>query len=256
MATIDLNCDLGESDDPAQRRMDTRIMGAVSSINIACGFHAGGPDLMRRTVRRAKERGVTIGAHPGFHDQEGMGRRPARVAPPEVESLVAYQVGALAAIASLESMALRHVKPHGALYNMAARDARLAAAIARGVRAVDPRLILVGLAGSRFLETVRDLGQPAAAECFADRGYNADGTLVPRGYPGDLILDEGEVVARAVGLARDHALTDTTGHRIAVTPDTICVHGDTPGADKLAEAIRRALDEAGVAVEPLPHPHG
>lgn len=255
MTRIDLNCDLGESEDRAQREMDKRVMSAVSSINIACGFHAGGPDLMRWTVRRAMERGVAIGAHPGFHDREGMGRRPAPVAPPDVENLVAYQVGALAAIAALEGAALRHVKPHGALYNMAARDARLAGALARGVRAVDPRLILVGLAGSPFLESVRSLGQPVAAEAFADRGYNPDGTLVPRGYPGDLIHDEGEVVARAVGLARDHALTDATGHRIAVTADTICVHGDTPGADKLAEAIRRALEEAGIAVQPLAHPH-
>lgn len=255
MSTVDLNCDLGESDHATQREVAKRVMSAVSSINIACGFHAGGPDLMRWTIRRAKERGVAIGAHPGFLDREGLGRRPTRVAPPEVENLVAYQVGALAAIASLEGASLRHVKPHGALYTMAARDSRLAGAIARGVRGVDSRLILVGLAGSVFLETVRGLGQPAAAEGFVDRGYNPDGTLVPRGYPGDLILEEGEVVARAVGLARDHALTDASGHRIAVTADTICVHGDTPGADQLAQAIRRALEQAGIAIVPLAHPH-
>ncbi len=255
MISIDLNCDLGESDDPAQREMEQRIMRAVSSINIACGFHAGGPDQMRWTVKQAVEHGVAIGAHPGFQDREGMGRRPVPVAPPEVENMIAYQVGALVGIASVEGATLRHVKPHGALYNMAARDARLAGAIARGVRAVDPRLILVGLAGSIFLETVRDLGQPAAAECFADRGYKPDGTLVPRGDPGDLILGEAEVVARAVGLASDHTLIDATGHRITVTADTICVHGDTPGADNLAQAIRHALEQAGIAVQPLAHPH-
>lgn len=255
MITIDLNCDLGESDDPAQRAIDKRVMRAVSSVNIACGFHAGGPDLMRWTVRQAKERGVAIGAHPGFQERESMGRRPARVTPPDIENLVAYQVGALAAIASLEGAALRHVKPHGALYNMAARDARLAAAIARGVRAVDPRLMLVGLAGSVFLDTVRDVGQPAVAEGFADRGYNPDGTLVPRGYPGDLIRDEDEVVARAVGLARDRALVDAAGHRLAVAADTICVHGDTPGADRLAAAIRDALEQAGITVAPFVLPH-
>lgn len=255
MKCIDLNSDLGESDERAQRETDKRLMSVVSSINVACGVHAGSPDLMRWTVRWAKEGRVAIGAHPGFRDHEGMGRRPARVTPPQVETLVAYQVGALAAIASLEGATLHHVKPHGALYNMAARDAQLAEAIARGVRAVDPHLILIGLAGSPFLETVRDLGHPAAAEAFVDRGYNPDGTLVPRGYPGDLILEEAEVVTRALDLARDHVLTDSAGRRLALVADTICVHGDTPGAEKLARAVRRALEGAGIAVTPLPRPH-
>ncbi len=245
---IDLNCDLGESSGPAQLATEARLLGHVTSVNIACGFHAGTPDLMRRTVRLAWEKGVAIGAHPGFRDREGFGRREHKVSTTEVEDLVAYQVGALAGIAVLEGASLSHVKPHGALYTMAARDPELAEAIARAVAAINHRLILVGMSGSTLVEAAQTVGLIAAQEAFADRAYNRDGTLVPRDHPEAVIGDSREVVTRALNLVRDGRITSLDGEPLWVHADTLCVHGDTPGADRLAEAIRLALTNAGIRI--------
>jgi UPF0271 protein len=244
---IDLNADLGESGrGPAAP--DEQILPSITSVNIACGFHAGDPDTMRATVALARKHGVAVGAHPSFADREGFGRRELSLSPAEVENAVAYQIGALAGIAATEGVRLRHVKPHGALYNMAARDRALANAIARAVMAVDRSLVLVGLSGSRLLEAGREAGLRTASEVFADRGYAADGSLAPRGTVGAVIDDPASVAARAVAMVKERAVTAIDGTRVPLDVDTICLHGDTPGAAAMAMRIRRALEDAGIAV--------
>lgn len=248
MRRIDLNCDMGESFDPESWAVQERVIPYVTSVSIACGGHAGNPDLMRRTIRLAKAHGVNIGAHPGFLDPEGFGRRETKMTPYEVETLVAYQVGALGGIAAIEGIRLSHVKPHGALYNQAARDRALADAVIRAVAAVDSRMILVGLAGSQLIEAARARGIRAAEEAFADRAYQADGTLVPRGQPGAVIHDAQEVAERAVHLVCKGVVRSRDGAEISVKADTLCVHGDTPGADRLVGLIRQKLEEAGIRI--------
>jgi len=248
---IDLNCDLGESSGPDQAALEERLLPQVTSINIACGFHGGHPDVMRRLVRSGRAAGVAIGAHPGFRDPEGLGRRDLPLSPEQIESAVAYQVGALAAVAALEGARLTHVKPHGALYHLAARDSEAAEAVARAVAAVDRRLVLVGLAGSRSVEAGRRLGLATAEEAFADRAYLDDGRLVPRSQPGALLIKEEEVVAQAVSIVRDGILRSSAGGVVRLHADTLCLHGDTPGADRLAAAVRRALEGAGLCVQAL-----
>ena len=206
---------------------------------------------MRRTVRLALRLGVAVGAHPGFPDLGGFGRRELRAGPDEVEAMVLYQVAALAGIVAAEGGRLRHVKPHGALYNMAARDRDLAAAIARGVAAAGPGLILVGLSGSRLLDAGRAAGLRVASEAFADRAYEADGALRSRTLPGAVIGDADAAVARVLQMIRDGAATAATGERVALRADTVCIHGDTRGAASLAAAVRAGLEAAGVAVTPL-----
>jgi len=245
---IDLNCDVGESAEAERLAVEERIMPHVTSVNIACGVHAGNPEVMRRTVRMARQHHLSVGAHPGFADVEGMGRRNLSLPPDEVENLVAYQVRALAGIAALEEVRLTHVKPHGALYNMAAGDRSLAEAIARAVAAVDRRLILYGLAGSRLVEAAREAGLASAEEAFADRAYASDGTLVPRDRPGSLIQDEQKVVEQVLRIVREGVVRSFDGRDLHLRADTICLHGDAPGADRLARLIRRSLDEAGVLV--------
>lgn len=248
MRRIDLNCDMGESIAPDDWARQERIMPHITSVNIACGGHAGNPDLMRRTIQLANAYGVRVGAHPGFPDRAGHGRRELRMTPHETETLVAYQIGALAGIAAIEGIRLSHVKPHGALYNQAARDPDLADAIVRAVAAVDPRLILFGLAGSRLIEAARARGITAAEEAFADRAYQADGTLMPRGRPGSLIHDEHDAAERALSLVCKGMVRSLDGAELVLRADTLCVHGDTPGADRLIGRIRRKLEEAGVCV--------
>ena len=240
---IDLNADVGEGvgDDPG-------VLPSVSSANIACGFHAGNPALMRSTVQLARRHWVAVGAHPGFQDLEGFGRREMRVSTAELENLVAYQIAALAGVAALEGMRLSHVKPHGALYNMAARDAGMSDAIARAVRAVDASLVLFGLSGSELVAAGERAGLRVASEVFADRGYWPNGNLAPRGTPGAVMTDIEDVARRAVGMARDHAVTSVDGSSVSVRADTICIHGDTPGAAALARAVRSALIAAGIDV--------
>ena len=248
---IDLNSDLGEAFGAWPMGQDAALMPLISSANVACGFHAGDPATMRATVRLARRHGVAVGAHPGLPDLVGFGRREMQIAPQDVEDLVVYQVGALAAIARSEGVALQHVKAHGALYNRACRDEALAEAIARGVRTVDASLVLFGLPGSALLQAGLDAGLPVAAEAFADRAYQPDGTLAPRSQPGSVIHDVDTVVTRAVAMVTESSVVATDGSRITFEADTLCVHGDTPGAVALAAAIRRGLEDAGVTVAPL-----
>jgi len=227
---------------------DPALMPSLTSASVACGFHAGDPGVMRATVALARQHRVAVGAHPGFRDTAGFGRLERAATPSEVEDLVTYQIGALAAIASVQGVRLQHVKPHGALYNMAARDAALADAVARATAAVDESLILFGLPGSQLIQAGGRAGLRTACEAFADRAYAANGALVSRDQAGAVIQDPDTVVHRAVAMVRDQEVTAIDGTRIALEVDTICVHGDTPGAAELARRIRRALEAAGVEV--------
>ncbi len=245
---IDLNADVGEFSrgDPAGQ--DELLMRAITSANIACGFHAGDASVIRDTVRLAQHAGVAVGAHPSLADRAGFGRRELPVGAAEVENLVAYQIGVVAALAAVEGIRLTHVKPHGALYNMAARDRPLAAAVAAAVKQVDRSLILYGLAGSELLAAADDAGMASAAEVFADRAYLRDGSLLPRSQPGALISDPALVVSRALDMVVRREVTAVDGTRIPLRADTLCVHGDTPGAAQLALQLRAALESAGVEV--------
>jgi UPF0271 protein len=248
---IDLNSDVGESFGAWTMGHDEGLMPALTSANIACGFHAGDPAVMRHTIRLARSHGVAVGAHPGFPDLGGFGRREMRCSDREVEDLVLYQVGALAAMAHAEGVRLQHVKAHGALYNMACRDERLANAIARATAAIDRSLVLFGLPGSALMQAGRAQGLRVAAEGFADRAYNSDGSLVSRSLAGSVIHDEAVVVARTVQMARHGTVATAAGEVVPLRIDTLCVHGDTPGAARLAAAVRRALEADGVVVEAL-----
>ena len=229
--TIDLNSDMGEGSGA-----DDALLGVVSSANIACGMHAGDPSVMRRTVRAAKAAGVAIGAHPGFPDREHFGRRDMQMTPGQIEDCVIYQIAALAGIAAAEGAALAHVKPHGALYNMAAKDDAMADAIAAAIARIDGGLVMVGLPGSSLERAAATAGLRFAAEGFADRAYEPDGSLVPRAKPGALITDPAAAAAGALRMAREGRVS------------TICIHSDTPHAAAIGAAVRRALDEAGVRV--------
>ena len=243
MREIDLNSDVGEGSGS-----DAEILTQVTSANVACGFHAGGPSSMHATVALAAARGVAVGAHPAFADPEGFGRRVARVSAEETYEIVLYQIGALGAFAAAAGIQLQHVKPHGALYNLAAADPAIAEAVARAVRDVDRRLVLVGLAGSHLLPAGREAGLRTASEVFADRGYHRDATLVARGEPGAIITDQAEVVHRAVRMAKEGRVETIDGGDLYVRADTLCVHGDTPGAAALARALKDALAAEGLTL--------
>ena len=245
---IDLNSDLGESFGSWKMGEDDLLMKSITSANIACGFHAGDPTVIRQTIRIAKAHGVALGAHPGFPDLVGFGRREMHASPAEVEDFVLYQLAAIAGIAHAEGVRLQHVKAHGALYNMAARDRALAAAIARAVAAFDRRLILMGLPDSALLSEGEQAGLRVAAELFADRTYEADGSLTSRRVPGSVIHDSGTVVTRAIQMVTTQQVTSRDGQVIPLRADTICLHGDTPGAAALARAVRDGLLAAGVRV--------
>jgi 5-oxoprolinase (ATP-hydrolysing) subunit A len=245
---IDLNGDVGESFGAYEIGHDAALIPILTSANIACGFHAGDPGVMRATVALAREHGTAVGAHPGFPDLVGFGRRELKATPREVEDLVAYQIGALAAIAAAQGVPLAHVKPHGALYNMAARDVDLAEAIARAIASVDSSLKLFGLPGSKSLEAAQRRNVQAVSEAFADRAYRRDGSLVPRHEPGAVIDDEAIVVSRAIAIARERMVIAADGTRVPLDVQTICVHGDTPRAAVLASRIRNALSEAGIQI--------
>lgn len=223
-------------------------MRFITSANVACGFHAGDPGVMRATVGLAREHGVAVGAHPGFPDLAGFGRRELQISPNDVEDFVVYQVGALAGIAAAQGVRLQHVKPHGALFNMAARDAALADAVARAVAVLDRSMILFGLPGSELIAAGQRAGLRTASEGFADRAYRADGTLLPRQEDGAVIRDADLVERRVIGMVRDRAVDAVDGSRLAIAVDTICVHGDTPGVAALAGRIRAALEKSGVEV--------
>jgi len=245
---IDLNSDLGESFGPWPMGQDAALMDSISSANVACGFHAGDPGTMRRTLRLAREKGVAVGAHPGFPDLVGFGRREMRASPAEVEDFVLYQVAALAGMASSEGMRLQHVKAHGALYNMACKDRALAEAIAKAVAAFDRSLILFGLPNSELLAAGKAAGLKVAAEVFADRAYDPDGSLTARSKPGSVIHDAQRVVERAVAMVRDKKVEAVDGSTLALQVDTICLHGDTPGAADLAKAVRHGLEAARIEI--------
>jgi UPF0271 protein len=251
MRRVDLNSDLGEAFGPWPMGDDERLMASITSANVACGFHAGDPTVIRRTVALAQTHGVAVGAHPGFPDLVGFGRRELRATPGEVEDMVLYQIAAVAGFARAAGVRLQHVKPHGALYNMAAADRDLAAAIARAVASFDARLVLFGLPHSHLLDEGRRAGLQVAAEVFADRAYERDGSLASRRKPGSVIHDRAEVVERAIRMVRDGAVTTIDGSTIVLTADTICLHGDTPQAASLAGAVRRGLEENGVKVAAL-----
>ena len=248
---IDINCDMGESFGAWSMGADEQVMPHITSANIACGAHAGDPSVMRRTVRLAREAGVAVGAHPGFADLQGFGRREMTADPAEVEDSLLAQIGALAAVARAEGTALQHVKAHGALYNMAARQRPLADAIARAIAAFDASLIMFGLPGSPLIDAGRAAGLRVAAEGFADRAYQIDGSLAPRSRPGAVIHEPDAVVARAIRMANDGVVLTPDGQEIALRVDTICVHGDTPGAPELTRRIREALQSAGSEVAPI-----
>jgi len=248
---IDLNSDLGESFGPWPMGQDAALMDSITSANVACGFHAGDPGAMRQTLALAKVKGVAVGAHPGFPDLVGFGRREMKATPAEVEDFVLYQVSALAGMAQAQGVRLQHVKAHGALYNMACKDRALADAIAKAVAAFDRALILFGLPNSELLRAGDAAGLPVAAEVFADRAYERDGSLASRTKPGSVIHDATAVVERAVRMVKDQQVVAVDGSVIALKADTICLHGDTPGAADLAREIRRGLTAAGIQIAAL-----
>ena len=244
---IDLNCDMGESFGQYKLGEDEAVMPFISSANIACGLHAGDPLVMQTTIRLAKRHDVAVGAHPGWPDLQGFGRRDMNLSPAETEAFVLYQIGALAAFAKVEGAALRHVKPHGALYNQAAKDPTLADAIARAVKRFDKELILVGLAGSALVAAGMDAGLRVANEGFPDRRYNPDGTLVSRKNADAILESPEEVAAHAVALTRDGI--DFAGRSMQV--ETLCLHGDNVHAAANAKLVREALSKSGINVEAL-----
>lgn len=248
---IDLNCDIGESFGRYRLGDDAAVLEVITSANIACGLHAGDPIVMRETVARAASRGIAIGAHPGYPDLQGFGRRAMQFAPAELEAFLIYQLGALAGFARIAGATLTHVKPHGALYNQAATDPDIAAAIARAVAAFDPTLIIVTLPESALKLAARGMGLRVGLEGFADRAYQADGTLVPRSRHGAVIHEPDIAVARAVRMVTQGEIETFEGSVIPLHVDTLCVHGDTPGAAHIAAQLRAALLAAGVMIAPL-----
>ncbi len=248
---IDLNCDMGESFGAYTIGHDAEVMPFITSANVACGFHGGDPMVIRDTIRLAKKHGVAVGAHPGFPDLAGFGRREMHMTAREVEDSLVYQIGAVAGLAAAEGMRLQHVKAHGALYNMAVRDAALAAAIARAIAAVDRSLIMLGLPNSELIRAGEQHGLHVVAEAFADRAYEPDGQLVSRRKPGAVIHDPEAVVARVIRMAAEGAATAIDGSTIRLGAGTICTHGDTPGAHELVRRIRAGLEAAGVTVRAM-----
>ncbi|MGN0941371.1 MAG: LamB/YcsF family protein [Selenomonadaceae bacterium] len=250
MKNIDLNSDLGESFGAYTIGNDAAILPIVSSANVACGFHAGDPVVMRRTVKLAIDAGTAIGAHPGLPDLVGFGRRQMKISPDEAYAIVVYQVGALAAFVKAMGAHLQHVKPHGALYNMAAKDSALAEAIAKAIADVDSSLILYGLAGSELIKAAEREHIRAASEVFADRRYMDDGSLMPRSEKGAVLKDEDEASAQALMMAEHGEVVTASGLTIHVKADTLCIHGDTPKALAFAKRIRDDLSDCGIAITP------
>ena len=248
---MDLNADLGESFGAYTLGDDEALLDLVTSASVACGFHAGDPMVMTRTVAAAVERGVVIGAHVGYPDLRGFGRRALALEPAQLRADVVYQIGALDGIARSLGTRVRYVKAHGALYNTAAADPAVAATLVDGVRAFDPALAILCLPGSAVAARCAETGSRFVAECFADRAYTPGGVLVPRTAPGAVIDDPQAVAARAVSMATTGVVEAIGGATVEVRADSICVHGDTPGASALARAVRAALVQAGVTLEPF-----
>ena len=245
---VDLNCDMGESFGVYTIGNDEGAMKSITSANIACGFHAGDPSVARRTVRLARDAGVAVGAHPGFPDLVGFGRREMQATVAEVEDLVLYQVSALSGIALAEGIHLQHVKAHGALYNMAVKNLTLAEAISRAVASLDPSLILFGPPGSALLSAGESAGVPVASETFADRTYEADGTLTPRSRPGAVLHDPEQILERVLHMLREQSITAVDGSVLELSTQTICIHGDTAGALEISSRLRTGLETSGIKV--------
>jgi UPF0271 protein len=248
---VDLNCDMGESFGAYQIGADDAVFPFITSANVACGFHGGDPTVMRTTLAKARAHGVAVGAHPGFPDLIGFGRRNMDVSPSDIYDLVVYQVGALMGFARAAGVELQHVKAHGALYNMAAAKQELAAAIARAVRDVDRQLVLFGLPGSHLVSEGVSAGLTTASEAFADRNYMNDGSLVSRKRADAQVHDADEAVQRAIRMVREQTVRSIEGKDIPLTVDTICLHGDGPHAAEFAKRLRCAFDAAGIAVRAL-----
>ncbi len=248
---VDLNSDIGESFGNYVLGMDEEVLKHITSANIACGWHAGDAMVMDKTVTIAKKFNTAIGVHPGFPDLMGFGRREMIISYDETKNYVKYQIGALWAFAKSQGVELQHVKPHGALYNMAAKDAQMAKAIAEAVYDVDKELILVGLANSVMIKMGKEIGLKVANEVFADRAYNADGSLVSRNIKGSVIHDRDVAINRVIRMVKDNKVTSVTGEDINIQADTICVHGDNPSALLFVQEIRKALEGEGVKVEPI-----
>ena len=251
MYKVDLNSDLGESYGAYTIGLDEQVIAHISSANIACGYHAGDPLVMDKTVAAAKAAGIAIGAHPGYPDLIGFGRRNMTCSPAEVKAYVKYQLGALMAFAAAHGMKMQHCKPHGALYNMAGKDAALARAIAEAIAEVDSSIILLALAGSQMIKAGEEAGLRVASEVFADRAYQADGSLVPRKQPGAVIHDTDEAIARTIRMVKEGKVTAITGEDVPLKADSICVHGDNPSAVEFVRNIRARLEAEGVTIAPL-----
>lgn len=247
MPSIDINCDMGESFGPWNMGQDLEILGHVTSANIACGFHAGDPDVMFKTVQAAIASNVAVGAHPGLPDLQGFGRRNMAMTPAEVYNLTVYQVGALQAFAQTQGSSLHHVKTHGALYNMTMRDPALARACAQAVYDYDPGL-LVYVANANMAEAAQTLGLPVAFEVYADRSYQDDGTLTPRNLPHAMIEDVEQAITQVKRMVIDGVVRSLSGKDVKIAADTLCIHGDQPGAAVFAKRIRAALAADGIDV--------
>lgn len=247
---IDINSDVGESFGAYRIGMDAELFPLISSANVACGFHGGDPRTMERTVVTLAEHGVAVGAHPGFHDLAGFGRREIAASMDEIRTDVIYQIGALQAFCRVVGVPLHHVKPHGALYNMAGKNRAMADAIAIAVGDVAPDAMMYAQAGSELEAAARDAGLRVAREAFADRAIMRDGSLAPRSIPGSVLEDHEMVAARVISMIRGEPIPTVDGDPITVEADTICVHSDTSGAATIAASLRRALSDAGIAVQP------
>lgn len=251
MMRVDLNADMGEGFGDWTMGDDAALLDVVTSANIACGAHAGDWDVMAATMARARDRGVGIGAHPGFPDLQGFGRRRMEMPHDSLANLIVWQFGAARGMAASLSTKVRHFKLHGALANMASQDVTMAKAVYAAALRVDPDVILLVLAGTAQQVAAQDLGAVWAGEIFADRGYNDDATLVTRGQPGAMIHDPAEAAARMVAFVKDGAITSTSGHRVPAACDSICLHGDGPEAVAIARAVRSALESEGIALTPM-----
>jgi UPF0271 protein len=248
---VDLNTDSGESFGNYKIGNDEEVFKYVTSANIACGFHAGDPNVMRKTVRLAKNLGVAVGAHPGFPDLLGFGRRNMEITKNELENYIIYQLGALEAFTRAEGIDLQHVKAHGALYNMAVTRHDYAEALANAVKTFNPKLIIIALPNSEMRKISEEIGLKVAYEFFADRNYKEDGSLVPRSHPQALVINIEEAIKRAIRAVDEGLVRTIDGKDLEVTVHTICIHGDSPHASEIAKALRTKLEEVGIKVAPL-----
>lgn len=251
MYRVDLNSDLGESFGAYIMGRDGDVLDSVSSANVACGFHAGDPSVMVKTVKTASSREVAIGAHPGYPDLVGFGRRNMKCSADQVYADCLYQIGALSAVCRSNGVKLQHVKPHGAMYNTAAKDLDMAKAIAGAVKDGGDELILLGLAGSLFQQAAEEIGVPFASEAFADRAYMADGTLVPRSLKGAVIHDPHESASRVLRMIKDGVVTSIDGKEVELRPHSICLHGDSAEAVEMAKTLRETLEKEGIEIVDL-----